>query len=167
MGETFCFPLKQHIGAQAAPTIVKGDTVVRGQLIAYKEENCLGANIYSSVSGVVTEVTDNSIQIEADESQDKGYKKLTATEPLALIEEAGIVGLGGAGFPTYAKLSKPFTDDGVVIVNAAECEPVLNHNIRAIEENPAQLVRGLEITMDVVNAKRGIIAIKKDPYKGD
>ncbi|MEE1217607.1 MAG: proline reductase-associated electron transfer protein PrdC [Agathobacter sp.] len=161
MGETFCFPLKQHIGAQAAPTIVKGDTVVRGQLIAYKEENCLGANIYSSVSGVVTEVTDNSILIEADEGQDKSYKKLTATEPLALIEEAGIVGLGGAGFPTYAKLSKPFTDDGVVIVNAAECEPVLNHNIRAIEENPAQLVRGLEITMDVVNAKRGIIAIKK------
>ena len=94
MGETFCFPLKQHIGAQAAPTIVKGDTVVRGQLIAYKEENCLGANIYSSVSGVVTEVTDNSILIEADEGQDKSYKKLTATEPLALIEEAGIVGLG-------------------------------------------------------------------------
>ncbi len=161
MAETFCFPLKQHIGAQAAPTIVEGDTVVRGQLIASKEENSLGANIYTSVSGVVTEVTEDSIYIKADDKQDKEYKPLTSTEPLELIEEAGIVGLGGAGFPTYAKFSKPFQSDGVVIVNAAECEPILEHNIKAIENDPKQLIRGLEIAMKIANAKRGIIAIKK------
>ncbi len=161
MAETFCFPLKQSIGAQAAPTIVEGDTVVRGQLIASKGENSLGANIYTSVSGVVTEVTEHSISIKADDKQDKEYKKLTSTEPLKMIEEAGIVGLGGAGFPTYAKFSKPFESGGVVIVNAAECEPILEHNIRAIENNPLQLIRGLEIAMEIANAARGIIAIKK------
>lgn len=161
MERIFQFPLKQHIGAQAAPTIVKGDTVVRGQLVAYKGENMLGANIYSSVSGVVTEISDTSIYIRADEIQTSDYQKLKSTEPLDLIEEAGIVGLGGAGFPTYAKLSKPFTSGGTVIVNAAECEPILEHNIVAIEKNPQQLIRGLQIVMDIVKADAGVIAIKE------
>lgn len=161
MSETFCFPLKQHIGAQAAPTIVKGDTVVRGQLIASKEENSLCADIYSSISGVVTKITEDAIFIEADEKQEKDYIKLKGTDPLSLIKEAGIVGLGGAGFPTYAKFSQAFADGGVIIVNAAECEPVLEHNIRSIENNPQQLVRGLEIAMDIANAEKGMIAIKK------
>ena len=160
MGELFCFPLKQNIGAQAAPTIVKGDTIVRGQLVAYKGKNDLGANIYSSVSGTVTEVTDEAIFILADDDQKPDYKKLESDTPLELIEESGLVGLGGAGFPTYAKLNKPFEKDGVVIVNAAECEPILEHNIRAIEQKPEQLIRGLEIAMEVVKAKRGIIVIK-------
>lgn len=161
MEQIFCFPLKQHIGAQAAPAIVKGDSIVRGQLVASKGENTLGANIYSSVSGVVTEVTEEAIFIRADENQTKEYRKLTAKDPLALIEEAGLVGLGGAGFPTYAKLAKPFEKEGWVIVNAAECEPILDHNIRAIEENPAQLLRGLCIAMEVTKAAHGIIAIKE------
>jgi proline reductase-associated electron transfer protein PrdC len=125
------------------------------------EENSLGTNIFSSVSGVVTEVNETEIVIEADENQSKSYKRLTKTEPLELIKEAGIVGLGGAGFPTYAKLSNSFEKDGVVIVNGAECEPVLEHNIRAIEKNPGQLVRGLRIAMEITKAARGIIAIKE------
>lgn len=161
MERRFCFPLKQHIGVQAIPTIVKGDKVVRGQLVAFKGENSLGANIHASVSGVVTEVTDDYILISADEKQSGDYIKLTSSDPLSLIEEAGLVGLGGAGFPTYAKLNKPFEDDkGVVIINAAECEPILDHNTQAIEKNPAQLVRGLEIAMDLVKAHQGIIGIK-------
>ncbi len=161
MGTLFCFPLKQHIGAQAAPAIVEGDFIVRGQLVAFKGENTLGANIYASVSGVVTKVTEDAIYIQADAHQTKEYKKLTAKEPLALIEEAGIVGLGGAGFPTYAKLAKPFEKEGYVIVNAAECEPILEHNIRAIEKDPAQLLRGLCIAMEVTKAAHGIVAIKE------
>ncbi|MCR4653615.1 MAG: proline reductase-associated electron transfer protein PrdC [Eubacterium sp.] len=161
MGELFCFPLKQHIGAKAAPAIVKGDTIVRGQPVAYKGQNDLGANVYSSVSGIVTEVTDEAIYVLADDEQKSDYRKLKADTPLALIEESGLVGLGGAGFPTYAKLNRPFEKDGVVIVNAAECEPILEHNIRAIEQKPEQLVRGLEIAMEVVRAGRGIIAIKE------
>lgn len=82
-----------------------------------------------------------------------------------MIEEAGIVGLGGAGFPTYAKLNKSFINDGVVIVNAAECEPILSHNIQRIEDNSAQLIRGLEIVMSIVNASKGVIAIKEKHVK--
>ncbi|MCI5650099.1 MAG: proline reductase-associated electron transfer protein PrdC [Fusicatenibacter sp.] len=161
MKQFFRFPLKQHIGASAVPAIVKDDRIARGQLIAFKGKNQLGANLYSSVSGVVTEVTDSEIVILADEVQAKEYVHLKLEEPLALIEEAGIVGLGGAGFPTYAKLASPLPPDGVVIVNAAECEPILEHNIAAIEKNPGQVIRGLQIAMDVVKAARGIIAIKE------
>lgn len=161
MRRLFHFPLKQHIGAPAAPTIVKGDKIVRGQPIAFKGENQLGANIHSSVSGVVTEVNETEIVILADEVQSEEYEPLKQTQALALIEEAGIVGLGGAGFPTYAKLSVPLPPDGVVIVNAAECEPILGHNIAEIAENPEQLIRGLQIVMELVKVKRGIIAIKE------
>lgn len=157
----FRFPLKQHIGAKAAPTIVKGDKIVRGQLLASIEENNLGAPIYASVSGVVSEINADEICILADEIQSKEYLKLKATSPAELIKEAGIVGLGGAGFPTYVKLAKSFESGGYVIVNAAECEPILNHNIAAIEKNPQQLLRGLQIAMEVVHAEHGIIAIKE------
>lgn len=160
MEHVFRFPLKQHIGAPAVPAIVKDDRIVRGQLIASMGEEALGANIYSSVSGAVTEVTEEEIVILADEVQPKEYVRLTGETPLELIREAGIVGLGGAGFPTWAKLSRPFAGDGVVIVNAAECEPILAHNIAAVEKNPAQLLKGLQIVMDVMKAGRGVIAIK-------
>jgi proline reductase-associated electron transfer protein PrdC len=131
--------LKQNIGAQAAPTIVEGDKIVRGQLLASIGENDLGANIFSSVSGTVEKVTQEEIVIRADEIQTAEYQKLKSEKPLDLIREAGIVGLGGAGFPTYAKLG----------------------NIAAIEKNPAQLIRGLQIVMEVVRAEKGIIAIKE------
>jgi proline reductase-associated electron transfer protein PrdC len=155
------FPLKQHIGALAAPTIVEGDKIVRGQLIAFMGEQDLGANLFSSVSGTVERVTQEEIAIRADNVQTSGYQKLKSEKPLDLIREAGIVGLGGAGFPTYKKLGRPFENGGCVIVNAAECEPILAHNIAAIEKNPAQLIRGLEIVMEIVHATKGIIAIKE------
>ncbi len=161
MKNIFRFPLKQHIGMPAAPAIVKDDRIARGQLIASMGEGLLGANIFSSVSGVVTEITEQEIVILADEKQPKEYIKLTKEEPLELIQEAGLVGLGGAGFPTYAKLSRPFEKGGVVIVNAAECEPILAHNIAAIEKNPKQLLAGLRIVMNIMKADRGLIAIKE------
>jgi Na+-translocating ferredoxin:NAD+ oxidoreductase RnfC subunit len=124
-------------------------------------EHDLGANLFSSVSGTVEKVTQEEIVIRADEVQTTEYQKLKSEKPLDLIREAGIVGLGGAGFPTYVKLGRPFEHGGTVIVNAAECEPILGHNIAAIEKNPAQLIRGLEIVMEVVHAAKGIIAIKE------
>lgn len=160
MERLYQFPLKQHSGVPSVPAVAPGQRVLRGQRIAEKPENALGANIFSSVTGTVQEVGERSITILADEKQSPDYVKLSATEPLALIEEAGIVGLGGAGFPTYAKLNRPFTEGGVVIVNAAECEPILDHNIRAIERDPEKLVRGMKIVMEITNAQRGLIAIK-------
>ena len=160
MERLYQFPLKQHSGAPSVPAVTPGERVLRGQRIADKPENALGANIFSSVTGTVQEVGEKSITVLADETQSPDYVKLSSTEPLALIEEAGIVGLGGAGFPTYAKLNRPFTEGGVVIVNAVECEPILDHNIRAMEKEAEKLVRGLKIVMEIMNARRGVIAIK-------
>lgn len=161
MEQVFTYPLKQHVGAPSEPIVQTGDTVLRGQMIARIPADALSANLFSSVSGTVREVSDSWIQVTADERQTDDYVKLTSKEPLELIRESGIVGLGGAGFPTYAKLKTPFQDGkGVVIVNAAECEPILSHNIDSIEKDAVRLVRGLHIIMDVVHASRGIIAIK-------
>ena len=165
MEEIYEYPLKQHIGQQAVPSVVEGDKILRGQLLAFQREDSLGANIYASVTGVVEKVTDESIFVKADEKQSKEYVPLKGSKPLELIKEAGIVGLGGAGFPTYAKFSKPFETGGYVIINAAECEPILSHNIARIEQKPEQLLRGLEIAMEVVNAEHGVVAIKKTHTK--
>lgn len=161
MQQIYEYPLKQHIGNKAVPVVVKGDEVKRGQLLAFQEKNLLGSNIYSSIFGVVSSLTEDSIQITADDMQTSEYEKLTKSSPLELIQEAGIVGLGGAGFPTYAKFSKPFSGEGTIIMNAAECEPILCHNLKRIEQNPKELLRGLEIAMEVSDAKYGVIAIKK------
>ena len=85
---------------------------------------------------------------------------LTAQAPLECIRQAGIVGLGGAGFPTYQKLAVPFSHGGVVIANASECEPILNHNIDALEKDCRPMIRGLQLAMDLVHADKGVIAIK-------
>ncbi|MGN0378380.1 MAG: proline reductase-associated electron transfer protein PrdC [Butyrivibrio sp.] len=159
-GKIFLFPLKQHIGAKSVPCVTIGDEVQRGTLIAEREEENLGVNIYSSVYGQVTNVTEDAIEIRAAIEQPDTYIKLKSDNPLDLVRESGLVGLGGAGFPTYAKLQKPFDGDGTVIVNAAECEPILSHNIERIERFPGQVLRGLEIAMQIANAKRGVIAIK-------
>ena len=98
MKRIFRFPLKQNIGAKAAPTVVEGDKIVRGQLIASVGESELGANLFSSVSGSVTGIDENEIRVQADEVQPAEYRKLSGSDPLELIREAGIVGLGGAGF---------------------------------------------------------------------
>lgn len=121
----------------------------------------MGCPIHASVSGTVRAVTGDEIIMEASKQQEAGYIKLRENDPLELIRAAGIVGLGGAGFPTYVKLSGKFRDRGRVIINAAECEPILSHNIRAIEEKPEQLLRGLEIAMNITGAEEGIVAIKE------
>lgn len=157
----YLFPLKQHIGTKSIPCVAVGDMVHRGTLIAEKEKDSIGANIYSSISGEIRNITEDAIEIEAAEEQSQLYIELKSEKPLELIEESGLVGLGGAGFPTYAKLSKQFEKDGTVIINAAECEPILSHNIKRIEKHPKQLLRGLEIAMEVTNADSGIVAIKE------
>ena len=154
------YPLRQHIGAASIPVAAAGDTVQRGELLARRPEGGLGVNLLSSVSGTVAAVTADAITVRAEGTQNNAYVPLTASTPLKLIEESGLVGLGGAGFPTWAKVSKPFTGGGTVIVNAAECEPILCHNIAAMEEHPAQLLRGLQILMEVMNATEGVVAIK-------
>lgn len=154
------FPLRQHIGVPSEPVVSAGTHVKRGQLIAKKPDASLGANIFSSVDGTVDSVSETEIVINEENTDFSKYEKLTETSPLKLIEESGLVGLGGAGFPTYVKLGKKFEKGGVIAVNAAECEPILSHNMERIEKEPEKLIEGLKIAMEVVNAERGVICLK-------
>lgn len=152
--------LKQHVGALCEAIVKVGDQVKRGQLIA--KPVGLGANIHASVSGSVAEVADDRIILDYEpaEFDPEYYEPLEASLPaLAKIEQAGIVGAGGAGFPTHIKLAKPLPG-GYVIANAAECEPLLEHNIHFIEESAEVLIRGLHYLLDITQASSAYVAIK-------
>ncbi|KDR93860.1 proline reductase-associated electron transfer protein PrdC [Peptoclostridium litorale DSM 5388] len=153
-------PLRQHVGGPCKPIVQMGSEVKKGQLIAVPEG--LGANIHSSVYGKVALVDENSITIEAHEEQPDEFVKLSDSDDyIELIKEAGIVGAGGAGFPAHIKFSADLSSGGMVIANAAECEPILNHNTLLMEENPEIVVKGLMYAMEITKASEGIIAIKK------
>lgn len=151
------FPLKQHVGGPCKSIVKDGENVVRGQLIA--EPQGLGANIFSSATGKVVSVDEFNVTIEADEVQSSDYQKLTSTDHLELIKEAGIVGSGGAGFPAHVKFAQQIPG-GYVIANAAECEPMLEHNMDLLANNPELVVRGVKYVMDITGASHGYIAIK-------
>ena len=156
--------LKQGAVGRPCEAIVKaGDKVERGQLIA--TPTGLGANIHSSVCGEVVEITDDRIIIRPEKQTDE-YVRIKKGTHLEMIKEAGVIGQGGAGFPTYIKIyngkeDKPVLDHGYILVNASECEPGLAHNIEQIDEDPAALLRGMHYLMDIAGADKGIIAIKK------
>lgn len=150
--------LRQHIGSPCKPIVDIGQEVKKGQLIATPEK--LGANIHSSVYGKVVDINENEIIIESFKDQPDEYVKIKETNSyLEAVKEAGIVGAGGAGFPTHIKLDVNLKD-GCVIANAAECEPILSHNIYLLEQNPEIVVRGLKYAMQITNASKGYIAIK-------
>ncbi len=156
----FIFYLKQSVGMPAEAKVKVGDRVRRGMLLAAKRGDKPGANLHASVNGTVLRTDEEKIIIEAEETDFSVYEKLKSDTPIELVEEAGIVGLGGAGFPTGEKLKADLSENGFIIVNAAECEPILSHNIQRIEIEPHLLLRGLEIIMEMKRVKRGVIVIK-------
>lgn len=156
--EKIALLLRQHVGAPCTPIVKAGDEVKRGQLVAIPAG--LGANIHSSVSGAVEEINNAAIIINAFDEQPKDFVPIKKTNDyLEAIKEAGIVGAGGAGFPAHVKF-KVDIEGGYFIANAAECEPLLRHNIAVLEQDPALIIRGIKYAMEVVNAKTGYIAIK-------
>lgn len=151
--------LSQHVGPPCAPIVQVNDEVKRGQLIA--TPTGLGANIYSSVNGKIVEIGEKAIVIEAYEEQSKDFLPIKETsDHLEAIKEAGIVGAGGAGFPAHIKF-KIDLDGGYFIANAAECEPLLAHNILVLEQDPGSIIRGMQYIMKLINANVGYIAIKE------
>jgi len=169
------FPLSQHIGAPAVPVVEKGDYVLAGQLIA-QAGGFVSANIHSSVSGVVKAIEPrtlatggkcNSIIIENDgeykEIEYKGleFSDLTKEVILERIKDAGVVGMGGAGFPTNVKLS-PKNPENIdyIIINGAECEPYLTSDYRRLIEEGDKVVLGLKIALKLFDHAKGIIAIE-------
>ncbi len=159
MAKTITLLLKQNIGAKNTPIVNAGDEVKRGQLVATFEG--LGAYLHSSVDGKVLEVTEDAIIIEANEVQGD-YIKIEKGETIAeTVKNAGIVGLGGAGFPTHIKLGTDLGGKGYILCNAAECEPILSHNMEQVLLEPEKLIRGMQLCMEACNAAHGIFAFKE------
>ncbi len=170
------YPLSQHIGAPAKPVVAVGDVVLKGQLIA-EAGGFVSAPIYASASGKVkaieprrTVVGDmvNSIILENDgEFKEVEYQpvedvtSLSKEDILKRIQTAGIVGMGGAGFPTHVKLSpkEPEKID-YIIANCAECEPYLTSDYRRMVEEPEKLVAGMKIILSLFDNAKGIIGIE-------
>lgn len=179
--------LRQHVGAPCAAIVKAGDEVKKGTKIA--TPTGLGANIFSSVYGVVEEVLEDRIIIRPDEEQKDEFVPIEVedeNDKLAMVKEAGIVGMGGAGFPTGVKLGINLAETEMaeldpeinpelpadfklvhsyILINAAECEPGLEHNIRQIEEQCGKVVRGVKYCMEITHADKAIFAIKKKNEK--
>ena len=171
------FPMSQHIGAPAKPIVAVGDHVLVGQKIG-EAGGFISSNIISSVSGsvkaiekrlVVSGKLEESIVIENDHEYKtvegygtkRDYTKMSKDEIRGAVKEAGIVGLGGAGFPTNVKLA-PKDENAIdfVVVNGAECEPYLTSDYRMMMEEPEKIVGGLKIMLRLFDHAKGIIAIE-------
>jgi electron transport complex protein RnfC len=170
------YPLSQHIGAPAKAIVEKGDVVKAGQKIA-EAGGFVSSPIYASVSGTVKAIEprrvitgDNvmSIVIENDGKYEeveypeaKPVEVLLKEEIIDMIKEAGVVGMGGAGFPTHVKLSPKEPDKiDYVIANCSECEPYLTSDYRKMIEQPEKLVEGLSIILRLFDNARGILAVE-------
>lgn len=159
MGKNYKHLLKQNIGVSDIPTVKIGDAVRKGALIARADG--LGADLHASVSGTITEITDRWISIRADEVQSETFEPIPECGEIAeTVKAAGIVGMGGAGFPTYVKL-KTDLKGGTILANSVECEPLLHHNIEQLTKDPESVYRGILYAMRATNASQGILAIKK------
>ena len=169
-------PLSQHSGAPATCLVSKNDLVKVGQKIG-EASAFISANVHSSVSGKVKSIDEimtatgvmcQGVTIENDGLDELGYEEknltideVSATDIIGAIKEAGIVGLGGAGFPTHVKLTAregQVTD--YIIINCAECEPYLTSDQLMMELYPEKVVMGLLLAMKAMGAKKGILGIE-------
>lgn len=178
--ELLVYPLVQHIGAPAVPCVKAGDSVLMGQKIA-EPDGFVSAGIHASVSGTVKTIEKQlhpngsyvpCIVVENDgldtpapslTELERDYRQLSSKEILSIIQDAGIVGMGGAAFPTHVKLSPP---EGAhidyVIINGAECEPYLTSDHRAMLETPEEILTGLAIILQIFGLKKGYIGIENN-----
>ena len=170
------YPLSQHIGAPAQSIVAKGDRVLVGQKIA-ESGGFVSAPVYASVSGIVKVIEPRrvvtgdsvmSIVVENDgQYEEVAFKPMESVEEaskeeiISAVKEAGIVGMGGAGFPTHVKLS-PKEPERIeyVIANCAECEPYLTSDYRRMLEEPEKLIGGLKIILRLFDNAHGILAVE-------
>ncbi len=163
-------PLSQHIGAPAKPIVEKGQEVFVGTLVA-ESGGFVSAPVHSSVSGTVKEVTDSHIIITSDGNmtKDENLKPfpVKAAEDLAKAADmCGLVGLGGAGFPTKVKLTlKEGTEIDTLVINAAECEPYITSDYRECMENYDDVVNGVYFIKDILKIKNAVICVEANKNK--
>jgi electron transport complex protein RnfC len=178
------FPLSQHIGAPAKPIVKKGDKVKVGTMIA-EAGGFVSANIFSSVSGTVFKVdtaVDATgyrkpciiINVEGDEWEEsidrsdkierlEHHPELTSEQIIEKVKYAGIVGMGGACFPTHVKLCPPPTEHAeCVIINGVECEPYITSDYRLMMEKPDEIIEGVKLIMKAVGVKKAYIGIEEN-----
>ena len=173
-------PLSQHIGAPAKPIVKVGDEVLVGQKIA-EAGGFVSISMHSSISGKVSKIGKfhhpagtmaDAIEITGDgednwiELVDDSVEDLSIEELKKRISEAGVCGMGGAGFPTHVKLSPPAENPiDTVILNGVECEPYLTADYRIMLENAEEIIAGLKLLMSAVNASKGIIGVEANKPK--
>ncbi len=170
------YPLSQHIGAPAKPIVQKGDRVLAGQKIA-ESGGFVSAAVFASVSGTVKSIEPRrvasgdmvmSIVLDNDRLYEelpaaavKPLEEMSKEEILTAVREAGIVGMGGAGFPTHVKLSPPKPEKiDYVIANCAECEPYLTSDYRRMLEEPEKLIGGMKAILQLFDKAQGILAVE-------
>lgn len=170
------YPLSQHIGAPAVPVVSKGDHVLVGQMIA-EAGGFVSAPIYATVSGTVKAIEKKRVSVgdsvdaiiiendgqyeEVDFGPKNDLSSLTKEEIVKKVQQAGVVGMGGAGFPTHVKLS-PKEPEKIeyVIANCAECEPYLTSDYRRMIEEPEKIIDGLKCVLALFDHAKGILAIE-------
>lgn len=169
------YPLSQHIGAPSVPCVKKGDTVLAGQKIA-DAGGFVSVPFHASVSGTVKGiekrlnatgsmvdciVIENDQQYQETEFQEARLEDLTKEEILNRIKEGGVVGMGGAGFPTHVKLApKDPSKIEYILVNGAECEPYITSDYRRMIEEPEKVVKGLQVILTLFDSAKGYICIE-------
>ncbi len=177
--EKVVIPLSQHIGAPANPVVQKGDTVKAGQLIA-TAGGFVSANIHSSVSGTVTDIAPVkdaaglmkpaiTITVSGDEwdasvtDVKKDVADFTKEEVVKAITDAGIVGMGGATFPTHVKICPPPDSKAeILIINGVECEPYLTADHRLMLEKTQEVINGVRLLMKGIGVDRAVIGIENN-----
>lgn len=174
--ETVCISMSQHIGAPCKPLVAKGDSVKVGQVIG-DTEAFVSAPIHSSVSGTVKEISsirsvaggqDQVVIIETDGKQEV-YEEIkppvinNREEFVAAIRASGLVGLGGASFPTHIKFNPKNLDEvDTLIVNGAECEPFITSDHRLMLEDTEYIIKGIAATMKYLELKKAYIGVEEN-----
>ncbi len=170
-------PMSQHTGAVCKELVKKGDKVKVGTKIGASDK-LISSNVHSSVSGEVKEVvdynhpvlgiskaviiiSDGKDELDASVKPRRSIAPLSNDELLKIIKEAGIVGLGGAAFPTHVKLTPPKEID-TLLINAAECEPYLTCDYRIMIENPNEVLKGILLLQKILQVKNVVIGIEDD-----
>ncbi len=172
-------PLQQHLGKPAKPVVDVGDVVQEGQLIG-EADGFISANIHSSIPGKVIEIKEHPtiyskkglcVVIEAEgrfttsgkQLEEKKWESLSQEEILNLVRDAGIVGLGGAAFPTSVKLSPPKDKKiDTLIINGSECEPYLTVDDMLIRSFPNEIIQGIRITLKILGIDKAFIGIESN-----
>lgn len=178
----YTLPLNQHLGAPSSPVVEVGQTLTRGQLIA-EPAGFMSTALHSPVAGKVLAIAPRrhpngqmleSIEIEADPFNDQvfcaesfnveqniDFSTLAIEDFIAQVQQAGIVGLGGAAFPSHVKFSLPKGKQiDHILVNGAECEPFLTNDYRLMIEQSERLLKGAEIARQVLGARSIVIGIE-------